>query len=95
LAQGKVTIPPGGKVDTKPVEEDLFLWDDYIGEIPAIEDLTDKRLASAVMMLTQVTPADRPIPDLEQLSSGPRKDERTAAPPAPKGFNPHSPLVNK
>src|SRR5207244_2129525 len=92
---GKVTIPPGVKVDTRPVGEDLFLWDDFAGEIPAIEDLTDRRLASAVMILTQVMPADLPIPDLEQLGSGPRKDDGTTAPPAPKGFDPHSPFMNQ
>jgi hypothetical protein len=94
---GKVNIPPGVKVDTMPVGEDLFLWDDYAGEIPAIGngDVTDTRLVKAVMMLTQSMPANCPIPDLEQLSSGPRKDELTVARPALKGFDPHSPLVNQ
>jgi hypothetical protein len=46
------------------------------------------------MMLTQVVPADLPIPDLEQLTSDPRKDERRAA-PAPKGFDPHSPRMKQ
>jgi hypothetical protein len=92
---GKVTIPPGVKVGTIPIVEDLFLWDDYAGEIPAFGDATDTRLVKAVMMLTQNMPADCPIPDLEQLSSGPRKDERTVVQPAPKEFDPHSSLVNQ
>jgi Restriction endonuclease len=92
---GKVTIPPGVKVDTRPITEDLFLWDDYDGEIPAIKDVTDTRLLRAVMMLTDFMPADAPIPDLEQLSSGTRKDERAVVPPSPKGFDPYSPLLNQ
>lgn len=92
---GKVTIPPGGKVDTRPVEEDLFQWDDYTGEIPHIEDLSDTGLARPVMMLTQIVSADLPIPELEQLCSAPRKDDRTAVSHGPKGFNPHSLLTKQ
>ena len=89
----KVTIPPGVKVDTRPVEEDLLLWEDYTGEIPAIEVPNDSWLARGVLMQTQIMPANRPIPELEKLCLGPRKDERMAAPPSPKGFDPHSPFI--
>lgn len=73
---GKVVIPSGQKVDTKPVEENLFLWEDYTGEIPAIGDLTDSRLMRGVMLLTQNLPANLPIPDLRQLSSGTVEDDQ-------------------
>jgi hypothetical protein len=92
---GKVTIPPEVEVYMRPMVEDVVLWDDYTGEIPAIEDATNTRLVRGVMVLTQFMPADRPIPDLEQLSSGLRKDERTVVPPAPKGFDPNSSFVKR
>jgi hypothetical protein len=92
---GKITIPPGAKVNTSPITEDLPQWDDYAGEIPGLENSEDMLLSRGVLMLTQTVPPDFPIPDLGEFRPVPPLEEQLPPKPAPTGYDPHSPDLNQ
>lgn len=92
---GKITIPPGVQVHSQPMEADLLIWEDYQGEIPLLEDPTDKKLLRAVFVLTQFFDQSLPVPDLELLSTGERTDGRKPELPDPNVFDPNAVYVGK
>lgn len=92
---GKITIPPGVQVHSQPMEADLLIWEDYQGEIPLLEDPTDKKLLRAVFVLTQFFDQSLPVPDLELLSTGERTDGRKPEISDTNVFDPNAVYVGK
>jgi hypothetical protein len=93
---GKVTIPPGATVETTPFAVDeIAKWEDYRGEIPRLEDTTDRKLCRTVALWTQSFDARMPVPDLEKLSPGEWNDNQVVEPLNPTEFDPNDAWVRE
>ena len=91
----KIKIPPGVQIHTHPMEADLFLWDDYDGDIPVSIDAKNMKLMRSVFVFTQSFDEQLPVPDLGLLSPGERADDRKPEPPKPGVFDPNNELVQQ